>query len=133
MAAFLSDEILDNGLSYPYTDLGVANLSMWIIDDTPASVPTDYSTCNTNKCGNRDDPPAASPALADHTSGRKLTVAAITDGSVTATATAKYWALIDTQNSALVAANTLSSTQSVTSGNTFTLDAVIIAIPDPTA
>jgi hypothetical protein len=64
--------------------------------------------------------------------GRKVTVAAITTGgSVTHSATAEYWAITDTVNSRLLATGDLSAPQSVTDGNTFTLDAFDIGIPDP--
>lgn len=62
--------------------------------------------------------------------GRKVTVAAITDGSVTGTGTASHWAIVDSVNSRLLAANALSASQSVTSGNTFTLAAFDIGLPD---
>ena len=63
------------------------------------------------------------------TDGRRVIVPAITDGSVTATQTAGWWAL--TNGAAiLVAAGALSSSQGVTSGNTFTLDAISITIRD---
>lgn len=73
-------------------------------------------------------PAAASP------NGRKVTVAQITDGTITATSTgtsddAQYWALTDTTNSRLLAAGSLASAQMVTSGNTFTLAAFDIRIP----
>ena len=62
--------------------------------------------------------------------GRKVTVAAITDGSVTGTATATHWAITKTTGSTLMATGPLSSSQAVTSGNTFTLAAFDIGIPD---
>jgi hypothetical protein len=62
--------------------------------------------------------------------GRKVIVAAITDGSVTGTGTATHWAIVDSVNSRLLATNALSASQSVTSGNTFTLQAFDIGFPD---
>jgi hypothetical protein len=59
--------------------------------------------------------------------GRKRTVAAITDGSVTATGTATHWALTD--GSRLLASGALSASQALTSGNTFTLAAFDVRIP----
>lgn len=64
--------------------------------------------------------------------GRKVVVPAITDGAVTGTQTATHWALSDTGNSRLVATGLLSASQSVTSGNTFTLAAFDIGIADAT-
>jgi hypothetical protein len=63
------------------------------------------------------------------TSGRKVRIPAITDGSVTASGTAAEWALIDGSN--YLAGQDLASTQAVTNGNTFTLAATDIEIPDP--
>ena len=63
--------------------------------------------------------------------GREVVVAAITDGSVTGTGTATHYAIVDTVNSRLLATSTLTASQSVTSGNTFTLSSVAVGIPDP--
>ena len=57
-------------------------------------------------------------------------VAAITDGSVTANGTASHWAITDTGNSRLLATGALAASQAVSSGNTFTLGAFDIGIPD---
>jgi hypothetical protein len=62
-------------------------------------------------------------------SGRKVVVNAITSGTVTGTGTATSWALVD--GSVLYATGSLSSSQSVTSGNAFTLAAINIEIRDP--
>jgi len=62
--------------------------------------------------------------------GRKVTVASITDGSVTGTATATHWAITKTTGSTLMATGSLSAGQAVTNGNTFTLAAFDIGIPD---
>lgn len=63
--------------------------------------------------------------------GRETEVDAITAGSVTATDTATHWALSKTPaTSTLYCAGALSSSQGVTSGNTFTLTATVIGIPD---
>ena len=65
--------------------------------------------------------------------GREVTVAAITSasaGSITATGTATHYA-ISNGSDALYATGTLSASQSVTTGNTFTLAAFTIGIPDP--
>ena len=63
--------------------------------------------------------------------GREVVVAAIADGDVTGTGTATHYAIIDTVNSRLLATSTLTASQAVTSGNTFTLSSVSIGIPDP--
>lgn len=61
--------------------------------------------------------------------GRKVTSAAVTDGSVTTTGTATHYAIVDAANSRLLATGSLASSQVVTSGNTFTLAAFDVGIP----
>ena len=73
----------------------------------------------------RSAPADASP------NGRKVTLAAITGESVTGTGTATHYAITDTGNSRLLATGALSASQAVTSGNTFSLTASDIRIPDP--
>ena len=63
------------------------------------------------------------------TSGRKTTIDAITDGSVSATGTALAWALTDGSTD-LFATGLLTTSQLVTAGNVFTLTAFDIEIPD---
>jgi hypothetical protein len=61
--------------------------------------------------------------------GRKVTVAAITDGAVSASGTAAAWA-ISKSGTTLMATGTLAASQGVTIGNTFTLPAFDVGIPD---
>ena len=82
----------------------------------------------TYSCGNKSLTIGA-PEAGD-TSGRKVVVPAITDGSVTASQTAAYWAVSNA--TVLHAAGALSSSQAVTSGNQFTLPAFDITFPDAT-
>lgn len=72
---------------------------------------------------------AAFNAPADDSSFRTVSSAAITDGTITTSGSAQWWAAVDTANSRLLAHQTLSTAQSVTSGNTFTLGAFAIKIP----
>jgi len=98
--------------------------------DICSSEPTTYTQAtSTYTLGNKTSPTVGSPADASP-NGRKVTVSAITNGTVTGTGTAGYWALVDTSNSRLLAAGPLSATQAVTSGNTFTLTAFDVRIPD---
>jgi hypothetical protein len=64
--------------------------------------------------------------------GRKVTVAAVTDGSVTGNGTVTHYAIVDTVNSRLLATGSLTASQVVTSGNTFTLASFDIRFPDAT-
>lgn len=76
--------------------------------------------------GNKTSPTIGA-AGAGSPDGRKRTVSAITDGSVTGTGTATHWALTD--GTRLLAAGALSASQGVTSGNVFTLSSFDIRIP----
>ena len=80
----------------------------------------------TYSCGNKTLTVGA-PEAGD-TSGRKVVVPAITDGSVTASQTAGWWAV--SNSTVLHSAGALSATQAVTSGNQFTLGAFDITFPD---
>ena len=71
-------------------------------------------------------------AAANDTSGRKRTVSAISDGSVTASGSASHLATTDNSASELCAAQALAGVVAVTLGQPFTLTAFDFKIPDPT-
>jgi hypothetical protein len=120
--AFLSDNVLDNGLEY-VKDNG-ANLYI------TSNLATTYTEAtSTYTLGNKDGIEIGSPGDASP-NGRKVTISAITDGDVTADGTAAYWAITD-GSSELIAAQSLSSSQGVTMGNVFTLTSFAISMPDP--
>jgi hypothetical protein len=119
MANAIDDTVLDGALTV------IATGTVLHICSTQ---PANYAGVAAATCGNKATPTIG--AAGDRTGGgRKRTVSAITDGTVTATATAAYWALVTA--SVLLATGTLSATQVVTSGNTFSLNAFDIGIPDP--
>jgi len=119
--AYINDEVFDQGLDYADTN----GTRIDICSQEPVSYAEATSTYTLgNKTGLN-----TGATQNGASSGRRVIVPAITDGSVTGTATATHWALTD--NSAiLVATGALSSSQAVTSGNTFTLDAISITIAD---
>ena len=121
--ATLANRVYDNGLTVLDTE---ANR----IDITSQEVTTYTEATSTYTLGNSTSLSIGAPTDGD-TSGRKVTAAAISDGSVTGTGTATHFAVVDTSNSRLLATGSLSASQSVTSGNTFTLAAFDIEIPDP--
>jgi hypothetical protein len=122
--AFLIDNVYDSGLSY-VTSNGTRI-------DICSQEPTTYTQAtSTYTLGNKASMTVGSPTNGA-TDGRKVVVPAITDGSVTATGTASHWALTNASNT-LIATGSLTSSQSVTSGNTFTLDAIDITIRDATS
>jgi len=121
--ATLNDRVFDNGLTVLDTE---ANR----IDVTSQEATTYAEATSTYTLGNSTSLSIGAPA--DRTGGgRKVTVAAITDGSISGTGTATHYAIVDTSNSRLLATGTLTASQSVTSGNTFTLASFDIGIPDP--
>lgn len=121
---YLNDTVLDDGLQY-LTDNG-GRL------DICSQEPSTYTEAtSTYTLGNKTSPTVGSPTNGD-SNGRKVVISAITDGSVTGTGTATHWALTKTTaTTALLAAQSLSSSQAVTNGNPFTTTAIDITIPDP--
>ena len=120
--AYINDRVFDSGLTILDTE---ANR----LDITSQEAVTYAGATSTYTLGNKTSLSIGAPA--DRTpTGRKVAVAAITDGSVTATGTASHWAISDTVNSRLLATGALSASQAVTSGNVFTLGSFDIGIPD---
>ena len=116
----INDRVFDLGLNVLDTE---ANR----LDICSADPATYTAATSTNTLGNKTSLSIGAPA-AGSPSGRKVTVAATTDGTVTGTATATHWAITDTVNSRLLATGSLSASQAVTSGNTFTLGAFDITL-----
>jgi hypothetical protein len=121
--ATLNDRVFDNGLTVLDTEGNRI--------DVCSAEPTTYTEAtSTNTLGNSTSLSVGAPA--DRSGGgRKVAVAAITDGSITSTGTATHYAITDTSNNRLLATGSLTASQSVTSGNTFTLATFDIGIPDP--
>lgn len=121
--ATLNDRVFDNGLS-------VLDLEANAVYVTSQEATSYTDATSTSALGNSTSLSIGAPQ--DRTGGgREVVVAAISDGSVTGTGTATHYALVDTANSRLLATGTLTASQSVTSGNTFTLSSFTIGIPDP--
>jgi len=121
--ATLNDRVFDNGLTVLDTEANKI-----VITSQEATTYTEANS--TYALGDSTSLSIGAPA--DRSGGgREVTVAAITDGSVTGTGTATHYAIVDTVNTRLLATSTLTASQAVTTGNTFTLSAVAIGIPDP--
>ena len=121
--ALLDNRVFDNGLTVLDTE---AN-AIYITSQQAVSY---VDATSTSALGDSTSLSIAAPS--DRSGGgREVVVAAITDGSVTDTGTATHYAIVDTVNSRLLAAGSLTASQSVTTGNTFTLSSVSIGIPDP--
>ena len=119
--AVLHDDVLDDGLQ------ALTDATSKVLHITSAQ-PSSFGNVAAVTLGNKTPPTVGAPE-ARAGSGRKVVVSAITDGAVTGTGTASHWALVD--GARLLASNTLSASQAVTSGNVFTLAAFDIGIPGP--
>lgn len=119
----LNNRVFDNGLSVLDTE---ANR----IDLTSQEATTYAAATSAFTLGNSTSLSIAAPS--DRSGGgREVVVSAISDGSVTGNGTATHYAIVDTVNSRLLATGSLSASQVVASGNTFTLGSFTIGIPDP--
>ena len=122
MAAQVEDVILDSGLSV----LDTLASHIFIC----SSEPTTYAQASTTfllgfkswGAGNAFGAPAAGTSP----TGRKVTSVAITDGTITTSGTASWWAACGTAS--LHAHGLLASAQAVTAGNTFSLGAFDIKL-----
>jgi len=121
--ATLNDRVYDNGLSVLDTEADkILITSQEAVDYTGANA--------TYALGNSTTLSIAAPS--DRAGGgREVVSAAISDGSVTGTGTATHYAIVDTVNSRLLATGSLTTSQSVATGNTFSLGSFTIGIPDP--
>lgn len=121
--ASLDNRVFDNGLTVLDTEANAIHI-------TSQEATTYANATSTYSLGNSTSLSIGAPQ--DRSGGgREVVVAAITDGSVTGTGTATHYAIVDTSNSRLLATGSLTASQSVTTGNTFTLSSVAIGIPDP--
>jgi hypothetical protein len=120
--AFILDAAFDAALTYVQ--------SRGTRLDICSTEPTTYTQAiTTYSLGNKLTPTIAAPS--DRTGGgRKITTSAITDGSVTGNGTAAFWAITQVATTTLLATGSLSATQVVTSGNTFTLASFDIGVTD---
>jgi len=123
---YLNDNTLDNGLAA----LKAAATGIYINSSEPA---TYTAATSTSALGNKivaagSVYPAA--IAAGTPSGRQIVSMAVTDGSVTGTGTATHNSIVTSGVSRLEAAQALSASQGVTSGNIFTLTAQTIRLPN---
>lgn len=125
---YLNDRVLDFGIDILNTEADRIDIC--------TQEPTTYTEAtSTYTKGNKDHGASGSAfgAPADRTpTGRKVSSTAVTDGAVTGTGTVTHYAVTEVGNTRLLAANSLASSQAVTSGNVFSLPSFDIGIPDPT-
>lgn len=122
--AFINDEVFDQGLDWADTN----GTRLDIVSTDPGGT---YATVTGNTLGNKTSYSVGVTTDAATGTGRRVTGQQITDGSVTGDGTATHWAITNATDT-VVASGALSSSQAVTNGNTFTLDAIDIIIRDPT-
>ena len=121
---FVNDRVFDEGLS-------VLDTEATRLDLTSQEATTYAEATSTYTLGNKTSISITAPE--DRTGGgRKVVLEAITDGNVTGTGTVTHYAITDTNNSRLLLTGALNASQVVTSGNTFSVNALDIGIPDPT-
>jgi hypothetical protein len=122
--SYLNPRVLDLGLNVLDTEA----THVYICSSEPSTFAQATSTL---ALGNKSGISIGAPADSSAPAGRKVTVAAITGGNVTASGTASHYAVVDATNSRLLAANNLQSSQGVTNGNTFSLGAFDVTLPNP--
>ena len=121
--ATIADYVLDAALTKLDTEADR-------IDITSQEATTYAEATSTYTLGNSTSLSFGAPQDGD-TSGRKVTAGAITDGTVTGSGSATHFAIVDVSASRLLATGSLATPQSVTSGNSFTIAAFDVEIPDP--
>ena len=119
----LDNRVFDNGLTVLDTEA-----NKLLITSQEAS--TFAEANSTYALGNTTTLSIAAPSNRTG-GGREVVAAAISDGSVTGNGTATHYAVVDTVNSRLLATGSLTTSQVVASGNTFSLGSFTIGIPDP--
>ena len=125
MANIVADIVLTNGL----TILDTQSDKLYIVSQDPANF---TEATSTYALGNKNfgagavfgTPYAATP------NGQRVTSNPITDGVVTANGTAAGWAVVTSGSSRMDVNGDLSAAQVVSSGNTFTLGAFDVRIPN---
>ena len=121
--ATVADRVLDNGLTVLDVEANAVHINS-------QQATTFAEATSTYTLGNTTSITISAPA--DRTGGgRKVTLSPVTGASVTSTGTATHYAIEDTSNSRLLGTGALTASQSVTSGNTFSLEALDVGIPDP--
>ncbi len=119
--ASLSNAVFDSGLSTLTTN-GTRI-------DICTTEPTTYAEATSTYTLGNGSITTASPT--DRAGGgREVIVGAVTDAAVTVTGTASFFAITNGTDT-LYATGSLSTTQSVANGNTFSLGSFSIGIPDP--
>jgi len=121
---WLSNEVLDGGLN-------ILDTAGTRIDIVKTAEPTTYGQATTGGANSLGSATINIPAPSERGGGgREVIVPAVTDGVVSDSGTAAYYAITNGTDT-LYATGALSAGQAVTAANTFTLTSFTIGIPDP--
>lgn len=121
----IANHIFDNGLSALIADADAIHVcSQEPTTFTAATTTFTLGNSTTMSFGAIQDNPGAA-------GGRQTVLAAITDGSATASGTGTHFAIVDTVNSRLLVTGNVGSPQAITSGNSFSLAAITVGLADP--
>ena len=121
--AYMNDSVFDSGLSWAISNGVQLNIC--------SAEPTTYAEATATYSLGVQTGITLDAISNGASSGRKTSIPAITAGTVNTSGSAAYWALTDGA-SILVATGALLATQTVTAGNTFSLDATTLTIADAT-
>jgi hypothetical protein len=124
--AYLHTDVYDDGLN----QITTLTETLYLLNADPELT---WATVVSAAIGHRVAPSISIPVDRVSGGGREVIVAAITDGTVSATGTATHWAVTDDSATKVLASGLLDNSQLLTDGNTFTLNAISIGIPGPVA
>jgi hypothetical protein len=108
-------------------DLALADLTNVTALHLCSSEPADFAAVGSSTLGNKASPSIG--AAADGvTDGRRRTIAAISDGTMTGAGSATHWALVSADT--LIASGALAAAMSMSASGTFTLAEFSITVRD---
>lgn len=125
MVAQLEDRVLDLGLSALDTEAAAIYICAAGAEPTSYALATGAGSLGYKSFGAGSM--FGSPAAAADGNGRRVTAAAVSDGTIVTTGTAHWWAVVGASAS-LYAHGSIAADQVVTAGNSFTLGAFDITV-----
>jgi hypothetical protein len=121
MADYIHPDVYDNGL------VTLTNATSKVLHICSAQ-PANYAGVAAVTLATKSSPTVSSPG-ARTPNGRKVTISAITDGTINTQGTGAYFALVD--GTRLLAAGDCSNSQTLYTANPLSVAAIDIGIPDP--
>lgn len=120
--AFIADAYFDLALEGMHTDADRLDLC--------SQEPTSHTQAVTTYTLGRKTSISVGAPAAGATTGRRIIVPLVSDGSNAANGTATHWALTNTAGSILIATGALSASKTMVSGDAWTSTAFSITLPD---